>query len=116
MLHKIYLILAEDYRPSPAKRSLLRQRPFSRSRRPAKQHPHTEWIKLRTKHREAVVRRNARTKEIADYIKQIMPTATNPQSPTADIQLPKPKAKSRRGTQTDVTTASVAAADTHTAV
>jgi hypothetical protein len=45
-------------------------------------------------------------------MKQIMPTATIPPSPTSDIQLPKRKAKSRRGTQTDETAASVAA-DTH---
>jgi hypothetical protein len=42
-----------------------------------------------------------------------MPAATIPQSPTADIQLPKPKAKSRCGKQTDVTSASDTTADTH---
>jgi hypothetical protein len=41
-----------------------------------------------------------------------MSAATIPPSSTADILLPKPKAKSRRGTLTDVTTASVAV-DTH---
>jgi len=45
-------------------------------------------------------------------MKQIMPAATIPSFPTTDIQLPKLKAKSRRGTQTDLTPASVAA-DTH---
>jgi hypothetical protein len=45
-------------------------------------------------------------------MKQIMPAATIPRFPTSEIQLPKHKAKSRRGTQTDVTAASVAA-DTH---
>jgi hypothetical protein len=30
-----------------------------------------EWIKLRTKHGEAELRRNARTKDVADYMKQI---------------------------------------------
>ena len=44
-------------------------------------------------------------------MKQIMPAATIPQTPTADIQLCKPKAKSRRGTQTYDKTPSVA--DTH---
>jgi len=38
-------------------------------------------IKQRTKHREAELRRNARTKEIADYMKQIMPAATISQPP-----------------------------------
>jgi len=65
-------------------------------------------IKLRTKHREADLRRNTRTKEIADYIIQILPAATNPQTLTTDIELPTFKAKSRRGTQTDLTAASVA--------
>jgi hypothetical protein len=41
-----------------------------------------------------------------------MHVATIPQSPTANIHLPKPKAKSRRGTQTDDTSVFVAA-DTH---
>ena len=40
-------------------------------------------------------------------MKQILPAATNPQTPTPDIELPTIKAKSRRGTQTDVTSASV---------
>jgi len=45
-------------------------------------------------------------------MKQIMPAATIQPSPTSDIQLPKLKVKSRRGIQTDVRAASVAA-DTH---
>ena len=40
-------------------------------------------------------------------MKQILPAAKIPQTPTADIELPTLKAKSRRGTQTDVTSASV---------
>ena len=40
-------------------------------------------------------------------MKQIIPAATITQFPTADIQLPKPKAKSRRATQTNATVASV---------
>jgi len=94
MLHKMYLVPADEYHPHTK-----RGRP-PRGRR-TKQHPHTEWIKLRTKHREAELRRNSRTKEIADYMKQILPAATNPQTP--DLELPNLKAKSRRGTQTDVT-------------
>ena len=62
---------------------------------PHKAAPHTEWIKLRTKHREAELRRNARTKEIADYMKQILHAGTNPQTP--EIELPTLKAKSRSG-------------------
>ena len=46
-------------------------------RQRTKQQPHTEWIKLRTKLREAELRRNARTKEIDDYMKQILPAAKN---------------------------------------
>ena len=95
MLHKMYLVPADEYHPH-TKRG---------RRRCTKLHPHNEWIKLRTKHREAELRRNARTKEIADYMKQILPAATNPQTP--DLELPKLEAKSRRGTQTDVTSASV---------
>jgi hypothetical protein len=56
MLHKMYLVPAEEYRPSAKK-----------GRR--RQHPHTVWIKLRTKNREAELRLNARTKEFADYMK-----------------------------------------------
>jgi len=40
-------------------------------------------------------------------MKQILPAATNPQTPTPDIVLPSLNAKSRRGTQTDVTSAYV---------
>jgi len=40
-------------------------------------------------------------------MKQILPAATNPQTPIPDLELPNLKAKSRRGTQTDVTSASV---------
>ena len=94
MLHIMYLVPAEEYHPHT-----------KRGRRRTYQHPHTEWIKLRTKHREAELRRNARTKESADYMKQILPSATNPQIP--DLELPTLKAKSRRGTQTNFTSASV---------
>ena len=70
------------------------------------------WIKLRTRYREVELRHNARTKEVDDYMKQIMPAAAIPTSPqpdpTFDIQLPKPMGKSRLETQTDVTSASVA--------
>jgi len=45
-------------------------------------------------------------------MKQIMPSATIAPSPTSYIQLPKLNGKSKPGTQTDVTEASVAA-DTH---
>jgi len=110
MLHKMYLLPAEFYHPSPhppAKKG--RKYSLRRRQHPTKPHPHTEWTKLRTKHHEAELQRNARTKEIADFMKQIMPAAPIPQPPTADIQLPTPKANSRRGTQTDVTTSSVAA-------
>ena len=88
MLHKMYLVPAEDYRPSPpTKRGRERsQRPHRpRRQRSPKQHPHTKWIKLRTKYPEAELWRNARTKEIGDYMKQIMPAATNQPSPTSDI-------------------------------
>ena len=102
----MYLVPAEDKRPSPALR--VHQRPLPWKRWHTKQHPHTELIKLRTKHCEAELPRNAWTKEVADYIKQIVPSATNPPSSTAYMQFPKPKAKSRRRTRTDVTAASVA--------
>jgi len=58
MLHKMYLDPAEEYQHSHTKRG-------QSSRRRTKQQAHTKWIKLRTKHREAELRRNARTKEIA---------------------------------------------------
>jgi len=77
------------------------------------QHPHSEWIKLRTKNRENELQHNARTKEIAVYMIHIMPAATISQTITADIGLRKPKAKSRRVRQTDVASDSVSAADTH---
>ena len=69
-------------------------------------------MKLRTKHREAEIRRNARTNYVADYMKLIMSAAAIPPSlqpaPTFDIQFPKRKAKSRRETQSDITGKSVA--------
>jgi len=98
MLHKMYLVHAEEYHPHTKRGHLPR-------RRRTKQHHHTEWINLHTKHRETELRRNARTKEIADYMKQILPAATNPQTP--DLELPNLNARSRRRTQTDVTSASV---------
>ena len=99
MLHEMYLVPSEEYHHTK------RGRPPRH--RHTKRHAHTEWIKLRIKHREAQLRRNARTKNIAHYMKQILPVATNPQTPTRDIELPTLKAKSRRETQTDVTSASV---------
>ena len=42
-------------------------------------------------------------------MKQILPTGTNPQTPTTDVEVPTLKAKSRRGTQTDFPLASVSA-------
>ena len=75
MLNKMYLVPAEEYRSSPPAK---KGRP---ARRRTKQHPHTDWIQLCTKHREAELRRNAWTKEIADYMKQIMPAATISQPP-----------------------------------
>jgi hypothetical protein len=82
MLRKMYLVLAEDHRPSPPR--ICRKRPLPRRRRqrPTLQHPHTEWIKLRTKHPEAQLRRNARSNEVADYMKQRMPAATISLSPS----------------------------------
>ena len=55
MLHKIYLVPDEEYHPHT-----------KRGRRLTKKHSHTELIKLRKEHREFELRRNARTKEIAD--------------------------------------------------
>ena len=99
MLHKIYLVPAEEYHPHTKRgRS---------SRRRTMEHPHTEWIKLGTKLREAELRRNARTKEIADFMKEILPAATYPQTFTIDIELPTLKEKFRRGSHTDVTAGSV---------
>ena len=112
MLRMLYLVPAEDYRPSPPR--IGRKRPRRRSQRPKKLHSHIEWFKLRTKHREAELRRNALTKEVADYMKQIMPTNAIPhsRSPPPTYGLPKLKSKSRRGALTNVTAASLAA-DTH---
>jgi len=86
--------------------------PRPRCQRPTNS-THTEWIKLRTKHREAELRRNGRTKKIADYMKQIMYAATIPPPPISNIQLPKLKGISSLGSLPDMTVASVAA-DTHT--
>jgi len=94
MLHEKYLVPAEKYRPLSKK---VRHR----------QHPQTEWIKVRTKQREAELRRNAQTKEIADCMKQILSSATNPQTLTTDIEVPTLKTICRRGSQADVTSASV---------
>ena len=74
MLHKMYLVPADELHPHAKKGS-----------RRTKQHPHTDRIKLRTKHREAEPRLNARTKDIADCMKQIQPAATNPQAFTTAI-------------------------------
>jgi hypothetical protein len=74
MIQKMYLVPAEEYHPSAKK-----------GPRRTKQHTHIEWIKLHTKHREAELRRNARTMQIADYMKQILHVVTISQPPTADI-------------------------------
>ena len=95
MLHKMYLVPVEEYHPTPPAKKV---RPPHRS---TKQQPHTEWIKLRSKHREAELQRNARTNEIAYYMKQIMPAATISQHPTAGTELHKLKAKSRQNAVTD---------------
>ena len=67
MLRTMYLVPAEDYRPSPPNIRRKRSKPSRRHRqRPTKHHAHTEWIKLRTKHREAELRRNAQINDVAN--------------------------------------------------
>ena len=54
MIRKMHLVPGEKYHlsPPPKKRSRRRRQ------RPRKLHSHAEWIKLRTKHRQAELRRN----------------------------------------------------------
>ena len=81
MWRKLYHVPPDDYR------LLLRQvanAPVANANDP-KSYTHTERIKLRTKHREAELRRNVRTNEVTDYMKQIMPSAAIPPSPVQPL-------------------------------
>ena len=75
----MYLVPAEVYHPLDA--SCRGRAPPSPPPNPQSSNLHTDWINLRTKHREAELQRNARTKAIADFMKQIMPAATISQAP-----------------------------------
>ena len=80
MLRKLYIVPAEVYRPSlPPNRGCKRP---SRHKQNRKIHLQTEWIKLRTNPREAALRSNGRTLDVADYMEQIMPAAATPPFPS----------------------------------
>ena len=66
MLRKIYLVPAEDDRPT----LLLKG---GRRERREKLHQHDEWIKLLSKYRDSVLWRNAHSKAIANFMKVILP-------------------------------------------
>jgi len=107
----MYLIPADRLRGSP----FMTREPSSVSIRKhhaeavkiRKHHPYEQWLKVRRKRDEADLRKKTETNLIADFLSRVMPTGqvskVSPPQP-----LPSPQ-KMRRGTQTDVTAASVTA-------
>ena len=73
-------------------------------RKKRKHHTYQEWIKMREKMGEADIRQKTGTKIIADFLRRVVPTTSSEQpSKAPDV----PPQKTRRETQTDVTSASL---------
>ena len=72
-----------------------------------KHHPYEQWLKVRRKMDEADLRKKTETNVIADFLSRVMPTGQV--SKVTPPPPPPPPHKMRRGTQTDVTSASVTA-------
>ena len=76
-----------------------------------KHHPYEQWLKLRQKMDEADLRKKTETNVFANFLSRVMPAGQaskgSPPPPPPHPMPPPPKL--RRGTQTDVTSASVTA-------
>jgi len=72
-----------------------------------KHHPYEQWLKERQKMDEADLRKKTETNVFADFLSRVMPAGqARKASPPPPPPMPT-TAKLRRGTQTDVTSASV---------
>ena len=67
-------------------------------------HPYEQWLKVRRKIDEADLRKKTETNVVGDILSRVMPTGQ-----ASKVTPPPPIQKVRRGTQTDVTAASVTA-------
>jgi len=73
-----------------------------------KHHPYEKWLKVRQKMDEAVLRTKTETNVFADFLSEVMPAGQASKSSPPPPPMPTPP-KLRRGTQTDLTSASVTA-------
>jgi len=120
MLRKMYLIPDDRLRGSSfmtreptvlirkQKAHLKKRKYHAEAVKIRKHHPYEQWLKVRRKMDDADIRKKIETNVIADFLSLIMPTGqvsqvSPPSTPPATPQ------KMRRGTQTDVTAASVTA-------
>ena len=125
MLRKMYLIPANRLRSShfmarePATVSIRKQKaPVKKRKHHAeavkirKHHPYEQWLKVRQNMDEADLRKKTETNVFADFLSRVISArqASIASPPPAPPPPPMPTPpKLRRGTQTDVTAASVTA-------
>jgi len=115
MLRKMYLIPVDRLHGSPfmtreptvSKRkhqeTVKKRNPYAEAIKIRKHNPYEAWLKMRHKMEEADVRKKTETNAFADYLSRASKVSPPPTSPPPMSQ------KMHRGTQTDVTSASVIA-------
>jgi len=117
----MYLILADHLRGSPfmtreptvsirkENAPVKKRKHHAEAVKICKHHPCEQWLKVRRKMDEADLRKKTETYVFADFLSRVMPTGqVSKVSPPPPPPPPTPQ-KMRRGTQTDVTAASVTA-------
>jgi len=97
----------------PVKKRKHHHHPYAEAVKIRKHHPYEQWLKVRQKMDEADLRKKTETNAFADFLSRVMPTGqaskvSSPPPPPPPPPMPTPP-KLRRGTQTDVTSASVTA-------
>ena len=100
----MYLVLGD--RLHGDKRSPLKKRkhhPYAKQIKKRKHHPYEEWVKMPQKMDEADIRKRVGTNAFADFLRRVMPISSEQASKASP---PPPYQKTRRGTQTDITSAS----------
>ena len=88
-----------------------KRNPYAQANKIRKYHPYSEWLKMRKKMDESDLRNKNETNIFAEYLSKVIPTGqaskVSPPPPPPHPMPPPPKL--RRGTQTDLTSASVTA-------
>ena len=124
MLRKMYLIPAHRLHGSPfmtreptvskrkQKAPVKKRKHHAKAVKIRKHHPYEQWLKVRQEMEVAGLRKKTETNAFADFLSRVMPpvyaSKVSPPPPPPPPPMPTPP-KLRRGTQTDVTSASFTA-------